>query len=107
MMCYKRMHELEEEYKEAAKLGGYEYAPTVRMYLGRVKAGQHPGCFNQCQQGDIAAVFQSDNGSSPPSNFSVIVHARDGTNKTYLGRKNPNIDAMCFPLIFPYCDPGN
>ena len=106
MLCYKRMHELEAEYKAAAERTGIVYDPIVRMYIGRVKVGQHPGCYNPCRPGDIAAVFQTNDGVSPPKEFSVIVHSRDGTSKSYLGRKNPNIDPMCFPLMFPYGDRG-
>ena len=77
------------------------------MYISRVREGQHPGRFNDCQKGDIAAVFVSEDGE-PPTEFSLCVYRRfNGQPKLFeVSATDENADALCYPFFFPYGEKG-
>ena len=107
MALYKKMHEVEEEQRAAAQARGETNMPNIKMYIGRVREGQHPGRYNDCQKGDIAAVFVSETGQ-PPADYSLCVYSRH-TNQPELfelAATNENSDALCYPLINPYGERG-
>ena len=108
MALYKTMHEVEQQQKAAAEERGEAYTPNVKMYIDRVREGQHPGCYNDCQKGDIAAVFVSKD-EQPPKDFKVCVHSRN-TGEPFIfdvAARNENTVPMCYPLLFPHGDKGN
>ena len=101
MALYKSMHEIELEQKAAAESRGEAYMPNEKMYIDRVREDQHPGCYNDCQKGDIAAVFVSKD-ERPPDDFKVCVHARN-TGEPHIfdmAARNENTDAMCIHFCF-------
>lgn len=54
--------------------------------------------------GEIAAIFMDDDGFPAPD-LSVCYHLRNNRIHT-LNIRNPNVDALCYPLIFPYGEAG-
>ena len=107
MVLYKKMHEVEEAHRANSEARGEKWEPNVKMFIGRVRPGQHPGRYNDCQVGEIAAVFTSEN-DLPPADFSVCVYPRyTGRPKLHeLAATNENTDPMCYPLLFPFGDKG-
>ena len=55
--------------------------------------------------GEIAAVFGDVDGL-PPTNIHHAIFARNG-RRSRMDNRDPNVDPMCFPLLFPYGEAGN
>jgi hypothetical protein len=54
--------------------------------------------------GEIAAVFRDKDGL-PPKGLQVAIYPRK-SHRQLLNICDPNVDPMCFPLLFPYGETG-
>lgn len=91
-------------FEEAEKLKGNPAVNVQMIFLGDKTI--HPGRINapSVVNGDIAAIFQNSDGE-PPSNRDIMVHSKTG-NLQNISILNKHCDPMCYPLLFPYGDPG-
>ena len=55
--------------------------------------------------GEIAAVFKDTNSGVPPEGIKVAIYPRKG-HRQLLHICDPNVDPMCFPLLFPFGEAG-
>ena len=54
--------------------------------------------------GEIAAVFADVDGNPPPG-IKIAIYPRNG-HRQVISIRDPNVDPMCFPLLFPYGEAG-
>lgn len=54
--------------------------------------------------GEIAAVFKDTDGN-PPDGIKIAIFPRKG-HRQLINIRDPNVDPMIFPLLFPYGEPG-
>ncbi len=104
MRLYKNMRDIEIQVRNEHMARGEVFQGRLRMYIGRVQPGQHPGVYNQCQVGEIAAVYKIDD-TGRPLGFNVTV--MDKAGKSYpMSYLSENCDPMTSPLLFPRGERG-
>ena len=108
MKAFRTLDEQEKLAKADCLARGEAYEPNIRMYIAEVKAGQNPDRYNYPVGGEIAVCFVSHE-SEAPSDYRVCIYPRS-TRQCYTydnKAMSQFMDAMTFPLFFPFGDPGN
>lgn len=106
------MGELEKQEAIDAMMQGREIRP-LRMILTRElinpNSSIHPGRLNVPTVGEIAAIFLDSNDGQPPKDIDVVVYPKHFPNRNMhrISHLSANCDPLCYPLLFPYGEPGD
>ena len=103
--AYKQMHEVIEE-QELNCLKDGIVRKKISMYFKR-DATEDPRRYNIPKIGEIAVIFDGENGQPVVSDF--MVHSKTETNEftsSTLNMLSQNCDPMVYPLLFLHGEPG-
>lgn len=104
------MRDKEKEEEERAKAQNRQIRP-LRMILQRelINTNFHAGRINLPTVGQIAAVFIDTEDGLPPNNVDLIVYPKHEPmrNMHKISKLSSQCDPLCYPLLFPYGEPGN
>ena len=103
--AYKQMHEVIEE-QEFNHLKDGSDLKKISMYFKR-DAADDPRRYNIPKIGEIAVIFDGENGQPVVSDF--MVHSKTDNNEltsSTLNMLSQNCDPMVYPLFFLHGEPG-
>lgn len=103
------MRDKEKEQHENAESHNRIIRP-MRMIIQRelIHTEFHAGRINLPTVGQIAAVFVDTNDGQPPNNVDLVVYPKHQPNKNMhrISKLSSQCDPLCYPLLFPYGEPG-